>query len=121
MQKKNHKSIYMQPTRGEKVDRMLQKELGEFFLQYARQKNGIIISVSDVKISPDLSLAKVFLSIFPTEKADDVFSIINIDAKTIRFELGKRIRHQLRIIPELSFILDNSLDYLEKIDELLKK
>ena len=111
----------MQTKREEKIERMLQKELGEIFLLYARGKNGVIISVSDVKVSPDLSLAKVFLSIFPTEKANDVFSVINIDAKTIRFELGKRVRHQLRLVPELNFLLDNSLDYLEKIDELLKK
>jgi len=111
----------MQPKREEKIERMLQKELGEMFLLYAREKNGVIISVSDVKVSPDLNLAKVFLSIFPNEKANDVFSVINIDAKTIRYELGKRIRHQLRVVPELTFLLDNSLDYLEKIDELLKK
>jgi len=110
----------MQTKREDRIDRMLQKELGEFFLHYAREKSGVIISVSDVKVSPDLSLAKVFLSIFPNEKADEIFSIIKIDAKTIRYELGKRIRHQLRIIPELNFIIDNSLNYLEKIDELLK-
>jgi ribosome-binding factor A len=111
----------MQTKREERIERMLQKELGEMFLLYAREKSGVIISVSDVKVSPDLSLAKVFLSIFPNEKANDVFSVINIDTKTIRYELGKRIRHQLRVIPELTFLLDNSLDYLEKIDELLKK
>ena len=111
----------MQQKREEKIERMLQKELGEIFLLYARGKSGVIISVSDVKVSPDLSLAKVFVSIFPNEKANDVFSVINIDVKTIRYELGKRIRHQLRIIPELTFLLDNSLDYLAKIDELLKK
>jgi len=111
----------MQQKREEKIERMLQKELGELFLLYAREKGGVIISVSDVKVSPDLSLAKAFLSIFPAEKAQDVFSIINIDTKTIRYELGKRIRHQLRVVPELTFLLDNSLDYLEKIDELLKK
>jgi len=111
----------MQTKREEKIERMLQKELGEMFLLYAREKSGVIISVSDVKVSPDLSLAKVFLSIFPNEKANDVFSIINIDTKTIRYELGKRIRHQLRLVPELTFLLDGSIDYLEKIDELLKK
>jgi len=111
----------MQQKREEKIERMLQKELGELFLLYARKKGGVIVSVSDVKVSPDLSLAKVFLSIFPAEKAQDIFSIINIDAKTIRYELGKRIRHQLRVVPELNFLLDSSLDYLEKIDELLKR
>jgi len=111
----------MQTRREEKIERMLQKELGEIFLLYMRQNNGCIVSVSDVRISPDLSLAKVFLSIFPPEKANDIFSLINIDAKTLRFELGKRIKNQLRLVPELVFVLDDSLDYLEKIDELLKK
>ncbi|MDR1545055.1 MAG: 30S ribosome-binding factor RbfA [Prevotellaceae bacterium] len=110
----------MTTSREEKIARMLQKELGEFFLLYARQKNGVIISVTDVRLSPDLSLARVYLSIFPQDKAKDIFSVVNIDTKTIRYELGKRIRHQLRIVPELTFILDTSLDYLEKIDELLR-
>ncbi|MDR3327136.1 MAG: 30S ribosome-binding factor RbfA [Prevotellaceae bacterium] len=111
----------MQPTREEKIQRMLQKELSEIFLLHAREQQGIMISVSDIRITADLSQAKVYLSIFPKEKAQDVFSVINIDTKTFRFELGRRIRHQLRVVPELQFILDNSLDYLEKIDELLKK
>ncbi|MDR0829502.1 MAG: 30S ribosome-binding factor RbfA [Prevotellaceae bacterium] len=111
----------MQTGREEKVTRMLQKELGEIFLLYARQQNGIMVSVTDVRVSPDLSVAKAYLSIFPKEKAKDVFSVITLDNKSIRFELGKRVRHLLRIVPELVFILDDSLDYLEKIDELLKK
>jgi ribosome-binding factor A len=111
----------MQTKREEKIERMLQKELGDIFLLYAKQKSGIIISVTDVRISSDLSLAKIFLSIFPNEKTQDIFSLITLDAKSIRFELGKRIRHQLRILPELTFHLDDSLNYLEKIDALLKK
>jgi len=111
----------MKPERTEKVERLLQKDLGEIFLIYAKKNYGIIISVTDVKVSSDLSLAKIYLSIFPHEKAQNVFSLINIDTKHIRFELGKRIKNQLRIIPDLTFFLDDSLNYLEKIDELLKK
>jgi ribosome-binding factor A len=111
----------MQSNREEKIVRMLQKELGEIFLHYAREHQGVMISVSDVRVSSDMSAAKVYLSIFPNEKIKKIFSIIEIDAKTFRYELGKRIRHQMRIIPDLTFILDDSLNYLEKIDELLKK
>lgn len=111
----------MKPTREEKISRMLQKEFGDIFLLYAKKMQGVIISVSDVNVSPDFSLARVYLSIFPNEKAQDVFSLINIDQKSLRFELGKRIKESLRIVPEISFVLDDSLNYLEKIDNLLKK
>lgn len=111
----------MKPTREEKISRMLQKEFGDIFLLYAKKMQGVIISVSDVNISPDFSLARVYLSIFPNEKAQDVFSLINIDQKSLRFELGKRIKDSLRIVPEIAFVLDDSLNYLEKIDNLLKK
>lgn len=111
----------MKPTREEKISRMLQKEFGDIFLLYAKKMQGIIISVSDVNVSPDFSLARVYLSIFPNEKAQDVFSLINIDQKSLRFELGKRIKDSLRIVPEIAFVLDDSLNYLEKIDNLLKK
>lgn len=111
----------MKPTREEKISRMLQKELGDIFLLYAKKMQGVIISVSDVSVSPDFSLARVYLSIFPNERAQEVFSLINIDQKAIRFELGKRIRERLRLVPEISFMLDDSLNYLEKIDNLLKK
>lgn len=111
----------MKPTREEKISRMLQKEFGDIFLLYAKKMQGVIISVSDVNVSPDFSLARVYLSIFPNEKAQDVFSLINIDQKSLRFELGKRIKDSLRIVPEISFVLDDSLNYLEKIDNLLKK
>lgn len=111
----------MKPTREDKISRMLQKELGEIFLLYAKEMQGVLISVSDVRVSPDLSIARVYLSIFPNEKAKDAFTLIEKDSKSIRFELGNRIRHQVRIIPELVFVLDDSANYLERIDQLLKK
>lgn len=100
---------------------MLEKELGEIFLLYAKKLHGILISVTGVKISPDLGIAHGYLSIFPQDKKAEVMKAVNADVKSIRFELGKRVRNQLRIIPELIFHLDESLDYLENIDELLKK
>lgn len=82
--------------------------------------HGVLVSVSAVRISPDMSIARVYLSIFPSEKGEELIKNINANMKSIRYELGTRVRFQLRIIPELKFFLDDSLDYLERIDELLK-
>ena len=81
---------------------------------------GTLVSVSAVRISPDMSIARVYLSVFPSEKAEEMVKNINNNMKSIRYELGTRVRHQLRIIPELKFFVDDSLDYIEKIDSLLK-
>jgi ribosome-binding factor A len=74
-----------------------------------------------VKISPDLSVCTAYLSIFPSDKGEELLTNIQTNEKTIRYELGTRVRNQLRIIPELRFFIDDSLDYIERIDELLKK
>ena len=65
--------------------------------------------------------SKAALSVFPSDRSEEIVKNINANMKSIRFELGNRVRHQLRIIPELKFFVDDSLDYAEKIDELLKK
>ena len=111
----------METTRQQKISRMLQKELGEIFLLYARKLQGTLITVSSVRVSPDLGIARTYLSIFPSEKANAVIEQVNADTKAIRFDLGTRVRHQLRIVPELFFHVDDSLDYLENIDNLLKQ
>lgn len=80
-----------------------------------------MVSVTKVKISPDLSICTAYLSVFPSEKGEEILQNITANEKTIRYDLGKNVRNQLRIIPELRFFLDDSLDYLERIDELLKK
>jgi ribosome-binding factor A len=99
---------------------MLQKELGEIFLLYAREIHGTLITVTTVRISPDLGIAHTHLSIFPSNKSGEVLAKVLEDKNSIRFDLGKRVRHQLRIVPELFFHVDDSLDYLENIDNLLK-
>ena len=109
----------METTRQQKISRMLQKELGEIFLLYARELQGTLITVTSVRISPDLGIARTHLSIFPSDKAAAVLAQVNADTKAIRFDLGKRVRNQLRIVPELFFHNDDSLDYLENIDNLL--
>lgn len=111
----------METTRQQKIARMLQKELGEIFLLYARKLQGILITVTSVRVSPDLGVVHVHLSIFPSEKAAGVLDHINAESKAIRFDLGKRVRHQLRIVPELTYHIDDSLDYIENIDRLLKQ
>ena len=103
----------METTRQNKIARLLQKELSEIFEQQTR--------VSKCRISPDLSICTAYLSVFPSEKAKEVIENINASARAVRYELGKRVRFQLRIIPELRFFLDDSLDYIQHIDELLKK
>lgn len=110
----------METTRQNKISRLLQKELSEIFLLQTKAMPGVLVSVSAVRISPDMSIACVYLSIFPSEKSEEMVKNINNNMKSIRFELGTRVRHQLRIIPELKFFVDDSLDYIEKIDALLK-
>ena len=111
----------MQETRQNKISRLLQKELAEIFQSQTRQTHGVLVSVTRVRISPDLSICTAYLSIFPSEKGEELLENIRSNEKTIRYELGRRVRNQLRIIPELRFFLDDSLDYMEPIDELLKK
>ena len=111
----------MQETRQNRIARLLQKELAQIFEAEPRKTHGVMISVTRVRISPDLSICTAYLSVFPSNKAEEMVNNIRANEKTIRYELGKRVRNQLRIIPELRFFVDDSLDYLEHIDELLKK
>ena len=109
-------------TRQLKVAREIQKELAEIIRSKGMAAfGGALVTVSEVRVSPDLSVAKVFVSIFPSEKSDELLKNVAANEKSIRYELGTRVRNQLRIIPELRFFLDDSLDYIERIDELLKK
>ena len=111
----------MQETRQNRIARLLQKELSLIFQSQTRAMRGVMVSVTRCRISPDLSVCTAYLSIFPSEKADELIQNITANEKTIRYELGTRVRNQLRIIPELRFFVDDSLDYIAHIDELLKK
>ncbi len=110
----------METTRQSKIARLIQKELSEIFLLQTKSMPGVLVSVSVVRVSPDMSYVRAYLSIFPSDKGEEIVKNVNSQAKAIRFELGNRLRHQLRIIPELKFFVDDSLDYAEKIDNLLK-
>lgn len=111
----------MESTRQAKIARLLQKELSELFRRQTAAMGGVLVSVSGVRVSPDLSVARGYLSIFPSDKAQDILANINKRAKSIRYELAKTLRYQLRKTPELSFFIDDSLDYIEHIDNILKQ
>lgn len=111
----------METTRQQKISRLIQKELSDIFLLQTKSMHGVMVSVSAVRISPDLSVCRAYLSIFPSNRGEEIIKNINDNVKAVRYELGQRLRFQLRIIPELKFFVDDSLDYIEHIDELLKK
>ena len=110
----------MENSRLPKINRLIQKGLGELLLIEAKKMPGVIISVTNVRVSADLSVAHAYLSVFPSERSDELVSNINENVKTVRYDLGRRLRNQLRIIPELTFHKDDSLDYIDNIDNLLK-
>lgn len=114
--------IQQESTRQLKVASQLQRDMAEII----RSKGmaffgGALVSVSGVKISPDLSVAKVYVSVFPSSKAADVMKVLEENSRGLRGELGAKVAKQLRIVPEIAFFLDSSLDYVEHIEELLKK
>lgn len=111
----------MESTRLHKIERLLQKELGDIFQKQTQAMHGVLVSVSVVRVSPDLSVAKAYLSIFPSNKSKELIEAIRANTKAIRYDLGQRVRTQLRKIPELSFFIDDSLDYIEHIDKLLRQ
>lgn len=110
----------MESQRQQKINRLIQKELSDIFLTETKKIQGTLISVTNIRVTPDLSIAYAYLSIFPSEKGEELLQNISDNAKAIRFELGKRVGKQLRIIPELKFFIDDSLDYIDNIDRLLK-
>lgn len=109
----------MENTRLNRIERLLQKELGDMFIHVSSTFKGTILSVSEVRISPDLSVAKAYISVFPQSQSDYVIETLKNSSRSIRYELGKRIKNQVRVIPELIFKLDETLDKLETIDRLL--
>lgn len=109
-------------TRQQKVARQIQKDLAEIIRARGMAAyDGAMLTVSGVKITPDLALAKVYVSVFPSAKAGPVMHKLEEENSRLRGELGRRVAKQLRVVPELAFYLDDSLDYVEHIDELLKK
>ncbi|NSW93553.1 MAG: 30S ribosome-binding factor RbfA [Bacteroidales bacterium] len=111
----------MESTRQKKVSRLIQKEMANLFLRKGNEiAPGKMISVTRVRISPDLSVAKIYISIFPSENHDNTLRSIEAQKGKIRFDLGVTVKSQLRIIPEIAFFIDDSLDYIDNIEKLLK-
>lgn len=111
----------MESTRQKRIAKLLESDLAEIF-QVMAQNNypGVLISVTKVRVTPDLGLAKVYISPFPVKDVKELMEFINSNKASIRNELGARVRNQLRIVPDLAFYLDDSLDYIENIDKLLR-
>ena len=110
----------MDSTRQLKFAKLIQKEIGDVFLKEGRNFYGAsFVTVTGVKITPDLSKARIHISVFQN-KGEQVLQQLQIHAHEIRKALGNRIRNQARIIPELEFFIDDSLDYAEKIDKIMK-
>ena len=109
----------MEGKRQAKIARLLQKELSEIFRRQTARMGNVLVSVSTVRVSPDLSIARVYLSIFPSERAEEILNKIKSQTRTWRYELAQAVKTTLRKCPDLSFFLDDSLDYVENIDRIL--
>lgn len=119
---KNAYLCLMDSVRQQKVNKLVQKEMAEIFRGESRTLfGGAFISVTQVRVSPDLGLAKVYISIMATKDRDAIFKLVEDQKAPIRKRLGIAIGKQLRVVPDLNFYLDDSLDYAMKIDSLLKK
>lgn len=111
----------MDSLRQNKVNSLLLRELAEIFRMEARTLlPGGLITVSAVRVSPDLGLAKVYLSLFPVKDKKSVLETIRDNGHRVRGQLGQRMGQQMRVVPELQFYIDDSLDRAEEIDKLLK-
>ncbi|MCQ2156789.1 MAG: 30S ribosome-binding factor RbfA [Bacteroidales bacterium] len=109
-------------TRQLKVAREIQKDLAEIIRSKGMAVfGGAMVTVSEVRVSPDLSIAKTYVSIFPSARQQEVMKILEDNIRAYRGELGRMVAKQLRIVPDIVFYLDTTLDYAEHIDELLKK
>ena len=109
-------------TRQQKVSKEILRKMAEIIRSKGMAAfDGAMVTVSGVKISPDLSVARIYVSIFPSKKADNVLNILKDNTKALRGELGHAMSKQLRIVPEISFFLDSSLDYVAHIEELLNR
>jgi ribosome-binding factor A len=114
-------NLAMESTRQKKVSRLIQKEMADIFLKRGNEfAHGKLVSITRVRVSPDLSFAKIYISIFPAINQDEILHSIQEHSSKIRFELGQKVRTQLRIVPDIAFHIDDSLDYIDKIDKLLK-
>lgn len=112
----------IESTRQQKVGRQIQRDISDIFSKEAASLlSGTMVSVTLVRMSPDFEVAKVFLSVFPFERHAAVMETLEKNNWMIRKALGTRVKHQLRHVPELVFRIDDSLEYIDSIDKLLKE
>ncbi len=112
----------MATTRQNKIARLIQKDIASLFQNQIKNiYPGGMITVTVVRVSPDLALAKVYVSIFPSNKSKEILVYLQENARFFRHQLAQILKNQLRKMPELAFYLDDSLDYIENIENLLKK
>jgi ribosome-binding factor A len=112
----------METNRQKKIGSVLQKDLVDILQGEIRKNNltNLIISVSKVSVTTDLGVARVYLSVFPTERATEILEAVKSNAPLIKHDLAQRVKLQLRKVPNLTFYIDDTLDYLEKIDTALR-
>ena len=111
----------METKRQERISKLLLQDLSEIIQMEMRHvTRGAMVTVTKVYVTPDLSMARVYLSLFATKDKEVLLENMKKHSSEIRGKLGNRIRHQLRVVPELHFFLDDSLDYIDNINELLK-
>ncbi len=110
----------MDTTRQNKIAKLIQKELAEIFLSDSLPIYDCMITVTKTTITKDLSIARAYLSIFNSDDSKETLKQVKINTKDIRFRLGQKVKNQLRIVPSLEFFIDDSLDYIENIENLLK-
>ena len=112
----------MENTRQQKVAKQIQKDIADIFQKEAAHLvRGLLVTVTTVRVSPDFGYAKIYVSVFPFEQHQALLQALEENNWLIRRELGRRIRNQLKNVPELQFFLDDSLEYLDQIDEALKR
>ena len=114
--------IREETTRQQKVGRQIQKDISDIFLKEARHLvQGSMVTVSKVRVSPDLTFAKIYLSVFPFDKGTAILGTLKDNTSMIRYELGKRVKNQLRTVPEIAFAIDDSLEYVDRIEKLIQE
>ncbi len=109
-------------TRQQKVAKQIQRDIADIFLHEFRELfSGVLITVTAVRVSPDFGYAKIYVSLFPFNRGEDVINTLKRENWAVRKALGQRIRHQLKNVPEIDFYLDDSLEYIENIDRAINK
>ena len=112
----------MESQRQKKISALIQKDISNIIQEFFRDKTraNLIVSITKVAVSPDLSVSKIYLSVFPSTNFSKVIDVLNKSKSEIRKKLSSLLKHQLRVIPDILFFTDDSLDYIDKIDEALK-